>query len=67
MSDITKNKISEANKGQLPSNTKINISIANKIREEYKNENLSQLEISKKYNLSQATISLIILNKRWVS
>lgn len=44
--------------------SKLNYSIANAIREEYKSD-ISQQELAKKYNVSQGTISKILLNTMW--
>ena len=45
---------------------KLSIGIRNEIRELYIMEGWTQKELAKKYNISQATVSLIINSKRWI-
>ena len=45
--------------------TKINLEIANKIRELHKTGDYTQISLSKKFGISPQTISLIILYKIW--
>ena len=45
----------------------ITLEIANKIRELEKTGNYIQRELANKFNISQANVSFIILNKRWVN
>ena len=58
----------ENNKNQrLRKDSKIkNIEIANEIRALYAIGNYIQKELASRFNISQATISLIINNKQWV-
>jgi len=44
----------------------ITLEIANEIRNLYKTGNYTQKELANKFNISQANVSFIILNKRWI-
>ena len=44
----------------------ITLEIANEIRNLYKTGNYTQKELENKFNISQANVSFIILNKRWI-
>jgi len=56
-------KISKPKSTLIPS--KLNFNLANNIREEYTN-GYTQVELASKYNVSQGTISKILLNKIWI-
>ena len=45
---------------------KINLEKANEIRTLYNSRSYTQEQLAEKYNVSQSTISEIIINKRWV-
>jgi len=59
------NSIYARDNGLKPKVCKINMEIANKIRELYKTGEYSQKELGKRYRIKQNTISLIVRNKRW--
>lgn len=75
----SKQKMSDAKKGKSPWNkglngvqsgekhplAKLTNIIVAQIREEYKNNNISQKELGEKYNISQSVISSIIHFKTW--
>ena len=61
----TKEKISKANSGENNGRSKLNWEIVNKIREEYKNENITQKKLAEKYNLTQFMVWSVVNNKRW--
>lgn len=60
--DSTKQKIS----GENHHSAKLNWKLVNLIRKEYKRSNLSQKELSIKYNISHSTINKIVKNKIWI-
>lgn len=53
-------------KGESSHYAKLNKEIVSKIREDYKKENITQLSLSRKYEVSQAQIQRIVTNKNWV-
>lgn len=66
-----RDQISKSNKGknlgERSSLAKLTMELANKIREEYKEGNITQAALAAKYNLGHTIISDIILNKRWIN
>jgi len=58
------NLIHARDKGLLPT-TKINMDIANRIRELYKTEKYSHSELGELFGLKHSQIGYIIQNKRW--
>lgn len=67
LSEEIKQKISNANSGENNPSCKLTQEIVNKIRFEYKTNEFTQLELSKKYNTSRENIGLIVNNKTWIS
>jgi len=57
------NNLHAINKGLRP--TKLNKKIADEIRNKYKNNNITQKELSKEYNVGTTIISKIINNISW--
>lgn len=60
-----KKKISKANSGENNGQAKLTWEIVNKIREEYKNENITQKKLAEKYNLTKYMVWSVVNNKRW--
>ena len=60
-----KKKISKANSGENNGRSKLNWEIVDKIREEYKNENITQKKLAEKYNLTKYMVWSVVNNKRW--
>ena len=59
------NWISHKENGRNTRRCKINMGIANEIRDLYKTGNYTQEQLGKKYNLRQGTITKIINKKLW--
>lgn len=53
------------NKGENNGHAKINLQLANQIREEYKSKNITYKQLAEKYNICIANICGIINNKKW--
>lgn len=53
-------------KGEMNGRAKITNEVANIIRERYKKERITQIQLANEYNISQNAISAIILNKRYI-
>ena len=53
-------------KGENSHYAKLNKETVIKIREEYKKGDVTQLNLSNKYNISQAQIQRIVANKNWI-
>jgi group I intron endonuclease len=58
--------LSESHKGNIPSNRKITLEIAEQIRTEYSLENITQKQLGVKYGLSQDCIFKIIKRRTYI-
>jgi group I intron endonuclease len=57
--------LSKSHMGNIPPNRKLTFEEAEKMREIYKNTNISQKELGRRYGMAQATINSIILYKTY--
>ncbi|MCZ2224504.1 MAG: hypothetical protein LC122_12845 [Chitinophagales bacterium] len=65
ISEEVKKNMSDAHKGHVAPNRKLNFEIAEKIREEYSFGSITQKELGKKYGISQNCVFDIIKRKTY--
>lgn len=69
-SSQSKKKMSDAKKGKPhkgPGNAKINLKIAQKIREQYATGKYTQKKLAEEHNIDKSSISLIVNNLQWIN